>query len=306
MKWINLGYPVATVLNICRIPRSTYYYRLKHPERGKAANGGRPIPGYSCTQSGRKIPDARIKGYIRRLLNGPHHASGYRKLTKLLRIKHGLIINKKKVYRLCKAMGVLLPQREVRHAAPKKIARNHVVTAPNQLWQMDIKYGYVAGKREHFFVASVIDVCDRQIVAYHRGKSCTADHVVKTLQKALLKRGVHASDAAPKLVIRTDNGPQFKSKKFSAFCQEQNIEHERIPNKTPNMNAYIEAFHSILEMECFRRSCFATYEEAFAEVDRFIRFYNNERLHGSLNDRSPRKYAELAAAGQVRFQKIAV
>src|SRR5690606_40593792 len=50
--------------------------------------------------------------------------------------------------------------------------------------------------------------------------------------------------------------------------------------------------------------CFETYEEAFAEVDRFIRFYNTERIHGSLHDLPPKEYAKLAALGQVPEQKI--
>lgn len=304
IAWINKGYPVRTILRICGIPRSTYYYRLKHPERRKSSNGGRPIPGYSYDKDDRKVPDARIKMYLRHLLSGPHAASGYRKLTKLLRRKYDLVINKKKVYRLCKEMGVLFPQRVVRHTAPKKIARNRVVTGPDQLWQMDIKYGYVAGKRRHFYVASIIDVSDRQVVSHYRGKTCKTEHVIKTLQKALLKRNIHAQDTT--LVIRTDNGPQFKSKAFQRFCAENNIEHERIPGSMPNKNAYIEAFHSILEMECFLRNCFETYEEAFAEVDRFMRFYNNERLHGSLYDLPPKEYAELVEAGQLPIRKIAL
>ena len=310
IAWINKGYPVSTVLRICQIPRSTYYYRLNHPERRKSSNGGRPIPGYSFDKDGKKVSDSRIKGYLRRLLNGKHAACGYRKLTVLVRRKYRLIISKKKIYRLCKELGVLLPQRVIRNNAPRRIARNRVVTGPNQLWEMDVKYGYVAGKREHFFVASVIDVFDRQIIAHHRGKSCTAEHVVKTLRRALLKRGEHVQERDPnkKLVIRTDNGPQFKSKKFYEFCDlnKQLLEHERIPNKTPNKNAHIEAFHSILEMECFRWNCFETYEEAFAELDRFIHFYNTERIHGSLHDLPPKEYAKLAALGQVPEQKIAL
>ncbi|MFX3631407.1 MAG: integrase core domain-containing protein [Candidatus Pristimantibacillus sp.] len=45
---------------------------------------------------------------------------------------------------------------------------------------------------------------------------------------------------------------------------------------------YIESFHSILERECYQRNCFETHEEAFVEVDRFLRYYNNHRIHGCL------------------------
>ena len=167
------------------------------------------------------MPDARIKACIRQLLQGPHHASGYRKLTKQLRRKYRLVINKKKVYRLCKELGVLLPQRQTKQPVPRKVARNRVVTGPNQLWQMDIKYGYVAGLERHFYMVSIIDVFDRQIVGYHVDKVCHTRHVVKALQKALLKRNV-CGQSHP-LVIRTDNGPQFKSKAFYEFCQQASL-----------------------------------------------------------------------------------
>jgi len=48
-----------------------------------------------------------------RLIHGPDAAFGYRKLTVLSRQKHNLVINKKKVYRLCKELNILAPQREI-------------------------------------------------------------------------------------------------------------------------------------------------------------------------------------------------
>jgi len=265
---------------------------------------GRPISGYSKDKQGNVVLDARIKGFLRRLIQGEHSASGYRKLTALLRRNYNLVINKKKVYRLCKEMKILSPQREVTNPVPKKIAQNRIVTGANQLWQMDIKYGYVTGKRRHFYVANIIDVFDRNLVGYYRGRACSAQDIIKTAQKALIKRDVLNQEHP--LVIRTDNGPQFISKAFGEFTAHMNIEHERIPNQTPNMNAYVESFHSILEGECFQRHCFESYEEAFKVVDRFMDYYNNRRLHGSLKDVPPVEYLDMVHAGLVQARKIAV
>ena len=165
-----------------------------------------------------------------------------------------------------------------------------VVADGHQVW--------LCGGTGTAFLHSIIDVFDRQIVGYHVDKVCHTRHVVKAMQKALLKRNV-CGQSHP-LVIRTDNGPQFKSKAFYEFCQQMNLEHERIPNKLPNKNAYIESFHSILERECLRWNCFETFEQAFGEVDRFIRFYNTERLHGSLEDLPPTEYLELVTAGVIK------
>jgi putative transposase len=295
---------VRTVLRICKVPRSTYYYRLQHPKRLKPVSKGRPIPGFSKGQDGRVVSDGRIKGYLRRILQGKNGAFGYRKLTVLLRRNYNLVINKKKVYRLCKELQVLAPQREIRNVVPRKLANNRVVTGPNQLWQMDIKYGYVAGVRRHFYLASIIDVFDRSIIAHHRGKVCSTHDILRTVQKALLKNNIH--EQQEKLIIRTDNGPQFTSKAFYAFSEQVGIEHERIPTKTPNKNAFIESFHSIVERECYRRNCFESYEEAFAEIDAFIRYYNNERIHGSLHDWPPTQYLLKVNLGHIKPKHIAL
>lgn len=239
-----------------------------------------------------------------RLIDGDGESYGYRKLTQLLRRSYGLIINKKKVYRLCKELGILLPQREKKQTYPRRVARNRNVTGSNQLWQMDIKYGYVAGKQRHFYVASLIDVFDRSIVAHYVGKACDASDVVKAAQKALFKRDIYAQDEP--ITIRTDNGPQFVSNKFHKFCSIPEVEHERIPNKSPNMNAYIESFHSILERECFQKHIFNTFEEAFKTVNDFIRFYNERRLHGSLGDIPPMEFMEKVKKNEVTPEVIAV
>jgi len=58
-------------------------------------------------------------------------------------------------------LGLLRPQRKVRPKHPKRLARNRVATGPNQLWETDVKYGYIEGERRFFFIMSVLDVYDR-------------------------------------------------------------------------------------------------------------------------------------------------
>lgn len=100
-----MGYPVITVLNILKINKSTYYYAIAHKETKKIENSGRPIPGYSYNQQQRKIFDGQIKEWICDLIEGDAFVYGYRKLTVALKQEYSLIINKKKVYRLCKKWG---------------------------------------------------------------------------------------------------------------------------------------------------------------------------------------------------------
>lgn len=61
------------------------------------------------------------------------------------------------------------------------------VDAPNQLWEMDIKYGYIAGTKQFFFQLSLIDVMDREVISYHLGLRCTAMDAVSVLRQAIEK-----------------------------------------------------------------------------------------------------------------------
>ncbi|ASJ55945.1 transposase [Brevibacillus formosus] len=297
-KWIQLGYTIKTVLKIVGLLEATYYARRKNQGKPKVYNGGRPIPGYSLKKDGKPVADEQIKEWIHEYLADEEAAYGYRKITVCLRRDFDLQINKKKVYRLMKEDNLLHPQREKQRKYPRKLANNREITASNQLWEMDVKYGYIAGEQRFFFLLSLIDVYDRAIVDYHIGLSCEGKHVAQILQRALWRRQQFEKQERP--VIRTDNGPQFISHTFESSCEVFQVEHERIPPKTPNKNAYIEAFHSILEKECLTRHEFESYQQAYETVTNYLLFYNERRIHGSLYDLSPVEFTQAVEKQRVK------
>ncbi|WP_143598946.1 IS3 family transposase, partial [Sulfobacillus thermosulfidooxidans] len=156
--------------------RATYYaWRARRqrpaswtPKRG----GGRPRRGYVWTANDTKVAEGQVLEWLSEfIMAGDGQAYGYRKLTTWLRREHGLIINKKTVYRLLRSADLLQgqPLRPSGNRPPRVLAANRVVTGPNQLWEMDLKYGYIAGEDRFFYLCSVIDVFDRCILAYHLG-----------------------------------------------------------------------------------------------------------------------------------------
>lgn len=247
------------------------------------------MTGYSLTVTGEKVSDEQIKEWLLELLEGEEHIYGYRLLGQCIRDFYDLILNPKKSYRLCSELGILQKPRERVPSHPRRLPKNRIVTGANQLWQMDIKYGYVIGRERFFYVLSVIDVFDRVVVAQYRGPICGAKHAVQTLCGALESR-IAEGESLP--TIRTDNGPQFISQLFGDTCESLEVVHERIPPRTPDMNAYIESFHSLLERDLFSRRAFMTFDEAYEALDTYMDFYNNRRMHGSLKRMSPVKFSE--------------
>ena len=114
------------MLKIIGIPRSTYYYQKNYRVEEKKVSEGRPAPGYSFREDGKKVSDEQIKEYLLEEIVGDGFNYGYRKLTKVIRRKYKLIINKKKVYRLCKELGILRPQRQKKAKHPRKLGQETV------------------------------------------------------------------------------------------------------------------------------------------------------------------------------------
>lgn len=301
-----MGYPIGTVLRIVKLSRSTYYYRKNKTASSKVWSnaGGRPIPGYSWTFDGHRVSDEIIKQWLVALIGGEGLFYGYLKLTHALRRQFNLNINKKKVYRLCKELDILRPQRKIKPRHPRRVSSNRKVTGPNQLWETDIKYGYIAGEKRFFYVLSIIDVYDRSIVADYIGLNCTAKNAADTLRAAFERRQHDFDGRLP--VIRSDNGPQFTSHFYEHACRELNVYHELIPCKTPNKNAHIESYHSILEEECLGHYEFYSYLEAYEAVTQFRKFYNQQRIHSGVNYMSPSEFYEAYYRRAVKLMPIAV
>jgi len=131
------------VLKYAVLSRSTYYYRVssENKVKVKAENVGRPIVGYSLTTSCKKICDEEIKECIIELIQDDAFFYGYHKITHSLRREFNLIINRKKVYRLCKELKILKKQRVIKPQAKSSISINRIVKKSNELWESDIKYG---------------------------------------------------------------------------------------------------------------------------------------------------------------------
>ena len=123
-RWITKEYSRSLILDFVGLARSTYHDHINlHERKGTVAKekkpAGRPLPGYSCTYNGQKVPDGKIEEWICELIAEDGFPYGYRKLKACLNEDYSLRINHKKVHRLCKELGVLQPQRKLKGRKPK-------------------------------------------------------------------------------------------------------------------------------------------------------------------------------------------
>ncbi|WP_428832797.1 DDE-type integrase/transposase/recombinase [Natroniella acetigena] len=89
----------------------------------------------------------------------------------------------------------------------------------------------------------MIDVYTREIVGHHVSLRCRIKEALKALKEAINSCDID------NLILRNDNGTQFRSREFQKYITELGIDHERIAVNTPEENSHIESFHDTLKRE---------------------------------------------------------
>lgn len=302
VKAITIVKPAVSVQKICRyaeFSRTQFYYNFKSTD---VKSPGRPCPGFTMNRDGKVLPDDTILQHLKNYRADIHfmNTCGAKMLSHYLATEHSMYVNHKKVYRLCKENNLLLfTSAQVRTKIKKKRCEFRDVTAPNQLWQFDLKHIYIHGENSWCYLLSFIDVYTKKVVSYSVGKSIKAGQLILTLNSALVTENINHDHA---LQIRSDNGPQMSSNRFHFYLKklERKLTHEFIPPRTPNRNAYIESFFSIFEKTVIEIRYFNTYHDVYESVVNFIEFYNNRRLHGSIGNLSPVNFIKKYHAGEIK------
>lgn len=113
--------------------------------------------------------------------------------------------------------------------------------------------------------------------------SLTAAGMTRVMDQILLIRG------APER-IRVDNGPEFTSAVFVAWCKQRNIVIEYTQPGKPTQNAFVERFNGIYRDGVLDAWCFMSLTQVREETERWLEEYNTVRPHESLGDVSPNEF----------------
>lgn len=298
------------MLRVCELSRSGYYRKFSKPhissqvsKRNQTHRKGRPFPGYSLSLHREEVSDCVILDILKcyRRKKEFQNWGGCKVLSRYLLRDYGLRVSTKKVYRLCRQHGLLLPRPKKKRRKYERICINRKINGPNQLWEFDIKQEAIHGENRAFYFLAFVDVFSREIVGYHIGLSCRSVHLKMALKEAFRKQGIGQDN---RLVIRSDNGTQMTSHQFRKYVEELGIHHEFTPFSCPEKNAYVEAFFSLYEVEFLQTRYFRTFKEAVEQTMDFIDFYHKRKLHGSLFHLPPLEFKERHQKGH--FQGLSL
>jgi putative transposase len=133
-------------------------------------------------------------------------------------------------------------------------------------------------------LTSIIDCCDRTIVGWNFSCSSKAGGAAGALENALIKHQIVKEHG---LVICSDNGLVFSSKRFQETISKYCLTQEYITPYTPEQNGMIERFFRSFKEECAWQYNFQSFDEAYNKIADWIDHYNNGRPHSALNYKIP-------------------
>lgn len=218
---------------------------------------------------------------IKEIFDENKRTYGYRRICDGLLIKYGVIFNHKKVARIMQKYG-LKPEyikkirpstykRIEQNVKPNLLKRNFKVSEPNKIWLTDITYLIFNNKRA--YLSTIIDLYNRNIVAYKISKFNNIVLVIDTLNEAIAK-----TKDVSNLIIHSDQGFQYTSFEYKAICEANGITVSMNRKGTPIDDSPMESFHSILKKETLYNNYITSLEEYIAIVQDWLIFYNTKRL----------------------------
>ncbi len=93
-------------------------------------------------------------------------------------------------------------------------------------------------------------------------------------------------------VLISDHGPQYVSKDFKKYIRDSGLQHVLISVGYPQSNGKMERFYRTLKSEKIRQSSFVDISDARAQIEEYVKYYNEERLHSGIYYLTPKEVME--------------
>lgn len=291
-QYVSRGLPVAKAVVISGISKSSYYYQPGGQPKGKRPSRGTLL-------GDQMVSNEQVLARINEILEEEFIDYGYQNVHQVLR-KQGFKINHKKVYRLMKEHRLLHPQRKasirkrtfVTFTSPR-------LTHPFAVIEIDIKFIYLQGLRRHAYLATAFDTFTRMAVEWELDLQMTNRSIAQLITRCLANDVVKPHLAEAKVIIRTDNGPQFVASNLASLLQNLPIKHEFIRPGTPEQNGHIESFHGTITKLVTDRYEFADIDDARRVLYDFYKTYNRVRIMKSILHCSPVEFLKNWEGGNV-------
>ncbi len=209
----------------------------------------------------------------------------------------GYACSRRRINRLMKLHGIKSIYHAYRHRRASGenslIADNVLSTLPRAVsageqWAGDMTY--LKTKEGPVYMAAILDLYTRKVIGWSFSKKHDTD-----LVKGALQMSVALEEIKEGCIFHSDQGSEYCSEIYQNAITGAGLQSSMSRAGTPTDNAFVESFFKTLKNELVHHWRFDSIVECVARIVDYVEFYNENRLHSSLNYLSPKAYQKLYA-----------
>jgi putative transposase len=263
-------YSVSAMCDVLQVNRSTYYYESKP----------RPV-------------DNVVEEAVVKIFEANRRVYGTSKIKVELR-KLGMVVSRRRIGRLMKKNGLVssytVAQYKVHKSAcneakvSNELNRQFQTKAPLEAVVSDLTYVRVAEKWN--YICLLIDLFNREII----GHSCGSAKDANLVYRAFVRFKGNLNNIQ---LFHTDRGNEFKNQLIDEVIKTFKIKRSLSMKGCPYDNAVAEATYKLVKSEFVRTRRFDTLEQLKRELDDYVLWFNQKRIHSTLGYLSPIQYKSL-------------
>lgn len=266
------------LLQIASIPKSTYFEVIKRKDKD---------------EKNQKLIDKIIEIYEKN-----HGRYGVRRIhAELIKLK--FVVNHKKVQRIMKRLKLRgIKVKEKYHSyqgqegpvAKNILKRDFKASKANEKRTTDVsQFNLPFGK---VYLSPILDMYNNEIISYDVSLHPNFEQIERMLDKAFIK-----NPDLKNLIFHSDQGWQYQNPRYVKILKEKGIIQSMSRKGNCFDNSIMESFFGILKNEFFygHEKEFETLEDFKVALDKYINYYNEERIKERLNWESPVNYRVLNA-----------
>ncbi|MDR4032199.1 MAG: IS3 family transposase [Bifidobacterium sp.] len=264
-------YPISAQCRILGVPRSTYYWMIEHPEAERVDP---------------------IAGDVHAIWRDSHERYGARKIKAALE-RRGVTASRRRIVNIMKRRGMTSAYAR-RTFKPHKTRVNEARLAnildrefdgyePRTHLASDLTYVRVGGKWA--YVCLLIDLANRSIAGHSADTGRTADLVMAAF--ATLDFPLTEVE-----VFHTDRGSEFDNAKIDELLDVFDIRRSLSRKGNPYDNAVVESTNRLLKKGLIYRNHYTSLEQLRSDLNDYVWWSDNQRLHSTLGYRSPKEFTE--------------
>lgn len=244
----------------------------------------------------RRLADEAVKPKLLEVFEANYRVYGRRKMKAALRREHDINLDKDRIARLMRELGIRGATRskttittrpdKSSPRAPDLVNRRFKAARPNQLWVTD--FTYVPTWSGFAYTAFVTDVYSRTIVGWRTAASMTTPLVMDALEMAIFSR---RRQLVAGVIAHSDAGSQYTSVAYTERLAEIGAQPSIGSIGDSYDNAMAESVNGLYKTELIRRrGPWRHAEHVELETLAWVDWFNNRRLHSELGDIPPAEF----------------